>query len=183
MSRSPGSAPCTWMGPDSTCTLLSGALRMSSAESSLWIAPSNHSRQSTRNESPGLTCTRAGTSGCQRLWPTICWSVNVLVLSSGKTFWGIGLSLLSGAGNEVGEPGPSGDGGVVARGGGGRRGRGLPASPRDQGEEDDDAEDREADREGDSDLRVDAGEQQERRDPRGHPALDGAHGAGVAPDP
>ena len=66
-----------------------GALRMSSAESSLTMAPSNHSRQCTRKLSPGLTCTCAGMSGCQRLWPTICCSVNFFCESSGKTTSGM----------------------------------------------------------------------------------------------
>src|SRR3954447_5991033 len=52
ISRSPGSAPSTAIGPLSTCTVDSGASRTSSAESSLWIAPSNHSRQWTRKLSP-----------------------------------------------------------------------------------------------------------------------------------
>src|SRR3954464_459363 len=160
--RSPGSAPSTEIGPESTCTLFSGAWRMSSAESSLWIAPSNHSRQSTRKTWPGRTCTWAGTSGCQRLWPTICCSVNDLLLSSGNTFCGIGS--LPVVGWVVGRVGVGGSGdGVVAGGGrrrGGARGGGagggggallLPAGPRDQGGEHDDPEDREADRERDTD--------------------------------
>src|SRR3954454_7007618 len=95
ISRSPGSAPSTRNGPLSTCTPGSGAWRTSSAESSLWIAPSNHSRQSARNTSPGLTLTTGGMSGCHRLCPTCCWSVNFFVLSSGKRFFG--MSVLSAA--------------------------------------------------------------------------------------
>src|SRR4051794_32965930 len=118
ISRSPGSAPSTAIGPLSTCTPGSGALRMSSAESSLWIAPSNHSRQSTRNTSPGLTWTWAGTSGCQRLWPTICWSVNFFVESRGNTTWGTGDVLPSGSALDRGEGSGAGEPGVPGIGGG-----------------------------------------------------------------
>src|SRR3954467_8899283 len=52
ISRSPGSAPSTAIGPLSTCTPGNGAFRMSSAESSLWIAPSNHPPQSPRKAAP-----------------------------------------------------------------------------------------------------------------------------------
>jgi hypothetical protein len=83
MSRSPGSAPSTAKGPLRTWTVDRGASRMSSAESSLWMAPSNHSRQCTRNESPGFTVAAAGMSGCQRLWPTFSWSIKLLFESSG----------------------------------------------------------------------------------------------------
>src|SRR5215213_8676385 len=93
ISRSPGSAPSTWNGPLSTCTPGSGALRTSSAESSFLIAPSNHSRQSARNTSPGRTLTTGGMSGCQRLCPTCFWSVKRLVLSRGNRFCGISDSL------------------------------------------------------------------------------------------
>src|SRR4051812_42352736 len=88
-SRSPGCAPSTRNGPESTWTPGSGAWRTSSAESSFLIAPSNHSRQSARNTSPGLTLTFGGMSGCQRLCPTCFWSVNFLVLSSGNRFFGM----------------------------------------------------------------------------------------------
>src|SRR3954463_9420033 len=118
ISRSPGSAPSTAIGPLSTCTPGSGALRMSSAESSLWIAPSNHSRQSTRNTSPGLTWTWAGMSGCQRLWPTICWSVNFFVESRGNTTWGTGDVLPSGSALDRGEGSGAGEPGVPGVGGG-----------------------------------------------------------------
>src|SRR4051794_41155857 len=101
ISRSPGSAPSTRNGPLSTCTPGSGALRTSSAESSLLIAPSNHSRQSARNTSPGLTLTTGGMSGCHRLCPTCFWSVNFFVLSSGKRFFG--MSVLS-AREQVAQP-------------------------------------------------------------------------------
>src|SRR5207245_1998596 len=139
----PGRAPSTSIGPGRTWRAVRGAFRMSSAESSLWIAPANHSRQSTRDASPGLTCTWAGTSGCQRLWPTICWSVNFLLLSSGNTFCGIALSPWFRVVGVV----RSGDGGVIV-GGSGLGGRLGTAGPRDQRGEDDDAEDRQHDGEG-----------------------------------
>src|SRR3954468_9522089 len=89
ISRSPGCAPSTRNGPLRTCTPGSGAWRTSSAESSLLIAPSNHSRQSARNTSPGLTVTFGGMSGCHRLCPTCFWSVNFFVLSSGNRLRGM----------------------------------------------------------------------------------------------
>src|SRR4051794_37745846 len=101
ISRSPGCAPSTRNGPLRTCTPGSGAWRTSSAESSLLIAPSNHSRQSARNTSPGLTLTTGGMSGCHRLCPTCFWSVNFFVLSSGKRFFG--MSVLS-ARKQVAQP-------------------------------------------------------------------------------
>lgn len=91
-SRSPGWAPSTANGPLSLCTVSSGALRMSSAESSLTMAPSNHSRQSTRNDEPGFTVATGGMSGCQRLWPTFSWSSNVFEESSGNSSSGIMFS-------------------------------------------------------------------------------------------
>src|SRR4051794_25092646 len=65
------------------------------------MAPSNHSRQSARNTSPGLTLTTAGISGCHRLCPTCFWSVNFLVLSSGNRFWGIPTPWLEDQRNRV----------------------------------------------------------------------------------
>src|SRR5271165_4747504 len=62
---------------------------MSSAESLLTMAPSNHSRQWTRKLSPGLTVATGGISGCQRLWPSFAWSSNFLDESSGKMTLGI----------------------------------------------------------------------------------------------
>src|SRR4051794_30215055 len=122
ISRSPGSAPSTAIGPLSTCTVDSGASRTSSAESSLWIAPSNHSRQCTRKVSSGRTVTWVGMSGCQRLCPRSSCSVNGLLESRGKTTSGMAGVLVSGGGGGGG--GGPGFGGGGGGGGGGRAGRG-----------------------------------------------------------
>jgi hypothetical protein len=49
ISRSPGLAPCTVLGPLSTCTLGSGASSTSSAESSLWMGSSPCCRSRPRS--------------------------------------------------------------------------------------------------------------------------------------
>src|SRR5215831_262952 len=67
---SPGSAPSTWIGPESTWTTDSLTTSMSAGLSLFLIWPSVQSLHSMRKTSPGFTITLAGMSGCQRLWPT-----------------------------------------------------------------------------------------------------------------
>src|SRR5919206_3223407 len=67
---------------------------MSSAESSLWTVPSNHSRHSRRNSEPGLTVATGGTSGCQRLCGGTRWAKKDLDWSTLNSTSGMGLASL-----------------------------------------------------------------------------------------
>ena len=60
INRSPGRRPRSRSGPLSTCTPGNGAFSTSSAESSLWIAPSNHSLTLHPERVAWLTDTWAG---------------------------------------------------------------------------------------------------------------------------
>src|ERR1700674_3290606 len=154
------------------------------------MAPSNHSRQSTRKTSPGFTVTLAGMSGCQRLCPRYFWSVNFLVESRGNTTSGIQSPLWVGL---TGVAGTVMDGSRWGRASGAfdrdtarcrlfGRSRGGLSQLGVEGAENHDPEDRECDGIGFRVLGPVAGEQQERRDGGGHDAFDGSDGTGVPSD-
>src|SRR5258708_20635694 len=87
--RSPGRAPFTrtgpvmgWIAPASIPAMLAAVVDGPSC-------PSTPSRVSSRTSSPSSASRIGGTSGCQRLWPVLGWSMSRLLRSISTLFMGL----------------------------------------------------------------------------------------------